>query len=296
VRGDAGVRPWLAGMDGDLADWQGDGRRRAAALRDADAALVDSYLAPPDVYRAVCDGVPAAAYVDDDNRLPYPPGIVVNGSIFPERFDYPAAEGVTRLLGPRYIPLRSVFWDLPSPAEPGPLRTLLVTFGGTDLRDLTPRCVRALAAAFPSLRLRVVVAPAFANREAIEEALGGAGDVLFDPAPAEICRAMRTADAAVSAAGQTLYELACVGVPTVAVTVADNQRHDAAGWQEAGFLAYAGHWSDPGLLDAVRRAVEGLRDPAVRARAARAGRGLVDGRGALRVARCLLERARAPGL
>ena len=45
-----------------------------------------------------------------------------------------------------------------------------------------------------------------------------------------------------------VYELARVGVPTMALAVAENQMYNVIGWQKAGFIEYAGWWEDPDLL------------------------------------------------
>jgi RimJ/RimL family protein N-acetyltransferase len=88
-----------------------------------------------------------------------------------------------------------------------------------------------------------------------------------------------------SAAGTSVWELACVGAPTAIVAVTENQR---TGYERA---VAAGIAVGLGPLDAVRAAdddaVAALRglvaDPARRAAVGRAGRALVDGLGADRV-------------
>ena len=60
---------------------------------------------------------------------------------------------------------------------------------------------------------------------------------------------MGQVDLAVSAAGQTLYELAQMGVPTIAIQVADNQKDNIEGWLKAGFIHFAGEWDDAKLVE-----------------------------------------------
>jgi RimJ/RimL family protein N-acetyltransferase len=55
---------------------------------------------------------------------------------------------------------------------------------------------------------------------------------------------MTASDIAVSAAGQTLFELARCGVPTIAVGVAENQRHNLEGFTDAGVCYNAGWWGE----------------------------------------------------
>ena len=51
-------------------------------------------------------------------------------------------------------------------------------------------------------------------------------------------------DLAISASGQTLYELACIGVPTIAIGIIDNQKNNIKNWINQGFIEYAGCWND----------------------------------------------------
>ena len=98
---------------------------------------------------------------------------------------------------------------------------------------------------------------------------------------------------AVSGGGQTLYELAAAGVPTVAIEVAENQRFQMEAFEAEGFLrsVEAGQPAECGLVTA--NMVDCLRqDQEMRSRMSQAGRRLVDGRGSLRVAEAILGRGR----
>jgi UDP-2,4-diacetamido-2,4,6-trideoxy-beta-L-altropyranose hydrolase len=89
------------------------------------------------------------------------------------------------------------------------------------------------------------------------------------------------ADLAVTAAGNSLLEAAAVGVPTLALVMADNQLPGARALAEAG----ATQLCDPASPDAVAAAVRRLAgDRRLRREQAERGRALVDGHGALRVA------------
>jgi RimJ/RimL family protein N-acetyltransferase len=87
------------------------------------------------------------------------------------------------------------------------------------------------------------------------------------------------ADLVVSAAGVTLLELCCIGVPTALVQVADNQ---AAGYAAAVAQGLAvGLGTDP--RDHVAELTALLTDPAARAALASKAMTTVDGRGADRI-------------
>jgi spore coat polysaccharide biosynthesis predicted glycosyltransferase SpsG len=102
---------------------------------------------------------------------------------------------------------------------------------------------------------------------------------------------MRRAGLAVSAAGGTTGELAAFGVPSLIVTVAENQEAGArqaaaAGWCRAldGRLSGA-----PAQIAAAARAL--WADLGARRAMADRARGLVDGQGVARVCRALIDAA-----
>ena len=102
---------------------------------------------------------------------------------------------------------------------------------------------------------------------------------------AEMAELMAWADIAVSAAGQTAWEFACMGVPSVLVCVAENQRANAAALSRVGCALIAGMWNESSSADVVCGHVRSLiEDSATRTRMSAAGMNLVDGLGADRAA------------
>ena len=95
---------------------------------------------------------------------------------------------------------------------------------------------------------------------------------------------------AVSAGGQTLYELACVGCPTVAIRLASNQDGQLEVFAKTGFVRAVGRAEDEHVVIAMGDTVLSLLgDSKARAVMATAGQRLVDGQGAMRVAKTIVE-------
>jgi spore coat polysaccharide biosynthesis predicted glycosyltransferase SpsG len=100
---------------------------------------------------------------------------------------------------------------------------------------------------------------------------------------------MLDSDIAISAGGQTLYELARVGVPTIAVAVADNQLENVRKLGKVGFTQSLGGWKEESLLRELAVKVEILKNLKVRKSIYSLGRKLVDGRGSLRIINHLMK-------
>jgi UDP-2,4-diacetamido-2,4,6-trideoxy-beta-L-altropyranose hydrolase len=98
---------------------------------------------------------------------------------------------------------------------------------------------------------------------------------------------LEEADLAVVSGGQTLHESLALGVPTVVVQTADNQRRQILGAVRARAAIAVGSWS---ARTFERRCVTALRQAAKiaeRRRLARNAARAIDGRGALRAARAI---------
>ena len=100
---------------------------------------------------------------------------------------------------------------------------------------------------------------------------------------------MQKCDVAVSAAGSTLYELCCVGVPILCYTLADNQIDMMTEFERRGFAFSIGDVRKTGLsiLDIENKIGRQLNYD-TRKKMSLNGRVLIDGCGAIRLSKELI--------
>jgi UDP-2,4-diacetamido-2,4,6-trideoxy-beta-L-altropyranose hydrolase len=189
----------------------------------------------------------------------------------------------------QYAPLRKEFRDAPAKEIFNNLETVMVTFGGADICDLTPKVLKLLVDAYPQLKKKVVAGRSFENTAEIETVKDSNTELVYYPDAAEMKKVMLESDIAISAGGQTLYELARVGVPTIMVAAADNQSANIRGWRKAGFAEYAGDWKDEELPEKICRKIEILKDRNARENRSQHGREIIDGKGGSRIAKEVLS-------
>ena len=162
---------------------------------------------------------------------------------------------------------------------------LLVTMGGSDPDNITTRFLNALAQEnIRDLQIRVAVGGGNPHRTAIQAAIRDGGlqaEILTDVR--DMPSLMAWADMAVSAGGSTCWELAFMGLPSVLLGLADNQRPAVGILDRQGtFVGFPTADTDP--LRPIAGAVSELgADPIRRAEMSHYGRELIDGRGASRV-------------
>ena len=254
------------------------------------ALVVDSYdVKPPALARAA---VPVAAILDAAPTQAIPAALIVNGAADAVDISHPIAAGARALLGPRYILLRREF----SVREPHEMRhqvsNVLVMTGGADATGLSLVFVDTVRSVLRDAVITVVAGPYFGEPTiaALKERANTDEAIRLVRDPASVRSLMRSADLAVTAGGQTTYELAATGVPACAVRVALNQTGNLAGLRARDAILWVG---DAGDSDLRQRLEQGIRllaaDVRLRQSISSAGQLTVDGQGAARVADAVLE-------
>ncbi len=291
INADDTVTDVVKDLNYEIVDWFQKRKEVLSKVKDFDIVIVDSYLADIQFYEEVSNLVKVPVYIDDNKRLHYPRGIIVNGSIYAEKLSYPKDNDKIYLLGIKYAPLRKEFWNVPTKKIKENIESVMITFGGNDMRNMTPKVLKILNQEYPNLTKYVIIGKAFKNISEIEAVSDKNTHLVFYPSANEMIEIMLKADIAISAGGQTLYELARVGVPTIAVAVAENQFLNIKGWQKAGFVEYAGWWKESYIFYKIIKLFNKLGDPLLRKEKFYISK-FIDGKGTSRIINFILDRIR----
>ena len=292
VNGDDTVRPLLRESKYSILNWINNEQEILELVKGFNIVMIDSYLAQRTLYENVSELVSCPVYLDDNMRIEYPKGIIVNGAIYGKELNYPNREVATFMLGSRYMLLRKEFWSVPKKEVRNTMESVVITFGGDDMRDMTPRVLGCLVDQFPDIKKKVVVGKGFQNVNRIEKMADSTTELIYSPTAEEMKNVMINSDIAVSAAGQTLGELARVGVPAIAIGIADNQINNVRGWSNVGCIEYAGWHDDTYLREKLLSCIASLSHIEVRLAKSSIGQGLVDGMGSLRIVDHILDQVR----
>jgi spore coat polysaccharide biosynthesis predicted glycosyltransferase SpsG/ribosomal protein S18 acetylase RimI-like enzyme len=266
-----------------------------------DVLHVDSYAASGRLAQLVTSaGVePVVSNVEDGTFGRRPADVVVDPTLGAELSARPDDGSTWLLRGSRYVPVRQQVIHARrraageaarSEADIAPLdvaRSVLVVMGGTDPVGLAPVVVDLLART--GLAVEVTAIAVGENAERVWSAAGGSALSLNVLAPVNDLAAMMSGqDLVISAAGTSVWEVCCIGVPMAVVWAVDNQRE---GYDQVVAAGAAVGLGGPELVrpesDAAERAVgllsRVLTDWRERADLVLAGRQVVDGLGAWRV-------------
>jgi len=249
-----------------------------------DMVIIDSYLLPKEFYQQVNSRVKVLVSIDDFNRIEYPPGVVVNGSILAEEMDYSRNNGVKYLLGTQFIPLRQAFRDVRTKPIKEEIKNILLTFGGFN-HDF---CQEITASLLKDISFSLTVVTGIS-----EDKVGWENNsrlkVVRRATDAQMRDIMLESDLAIAGGGQTTYELARVGVPTIGVCFAENQLNNLQKWNKVGFLKYVGWYNRTDIFETIKYQIDSLTLEE-RQKMSSIGRKYVDGQGARRVVEQILSR------
>ena len=285
INGDDSVKSILLDMDVEIIDWTDN----CSLFHHADILVIDSYLVDLNFCSKVSENIPLVVYIDDNNRLNYPKGIVVNGTLNVSNLNYSQRENIKYLLGNEFIPLRKEFWNVPKLKINNSIETILITMGGNDLRNLTPKILKLLNDNFQEVNKKVIIADSFNNIHEIESLKSDTVELIYSPNSNEMVEIMSSVDLAISASGQTLYELACIGVPTIAIGIINNQKNNIKNWINQGFIEYAGCWDDKDILNNILNKIEFLKYKSLRNEKQLLGIQVIDGKGSLKIVKNILN-------
>ncbi|MBQ1840362.1 MAG: hypothetical protein II128_03395, partial [Atopobiaceae bacterium] len=172
------------------------------------------------------------------------------------------------LCGPGYFCLRDEFAGAARNPFRSELKTLLITFGGTDQRNCTKRVLDIVEPVCRErgIAVRVVVGPGYAHRYDMESHIRELDNplVTFTWATNVMSRMMEGADLCICSAGRTVYELAHMRIPSLILATHEREARHTFARAVNGFIFM-------GLMDEVddaqiRRCFTSLLDNRLRER------------------------------
>ena len=213
------------------------------AAQRPDWLIVDHYALDARWECALAPHYRKLMVIDDLADRPHACDLLLDQTFGRDAADYRALvpPGCHLLCGSQYALLRPEFaalrpYSLQRRARPA-LRELLITMGGVDKDNATGLVLQALRACPLPADCRITVVMG-ATAPWLEEVRTQAQDM---PWPARVlvgvsdmAQLMADSDLAIGAAGATSWERCCLGLPTIMLVLAENQRKVAQGLEQSG--------------------------------------------------------------
>jgi len=213
-----------------------------------------------------------------------------------QRYEGKTPEGCAHLLGPAYAPLQPDYARLRDSTLPrsGPPRRLLISFGGVDRDNLTSKTVNALLTLDrPDIEAEIVLSAASPQFQDLRSRIAEHPNLRLHDRVPSLAPLILAADLGIGAGGATSWERLCLGLPSLVVTVAENQRPIAEELSRRGLVRWLGESDAVGEAE-ILSALEELAGAGLDEAWSSKCLDVVDGRGVERVCAVLTAHARMP--
>ena len=255
----------------------------------ADGIVADSYFAT-DSYLKALSGRKKTVCIDDYLRI-RPVDAIINYNVYADtsKYNVEDSEKTPKLiLGASFAPLRGMFQNITPITIRKTIKNVLFLAGGSDPEHAALKFVNELKNHKDDFKYNIVIGALSEDYEVIREVAdlsGGRINVLRNVT--DMAALMLDSDVAISAAGSTLYELCACGVPTINYVLADNQILAAKSFEDKGAMICCGDLRrSPDTYGHIyTRLVDLANDFELRKKLSGEAKNLVDGNGALRIAK-----------
>ena len=265
-----------------------DSTLKLARVCVPEAVVVDGYHFGGAFQSVLVDAGFRVLFIDDyGHASKYSATWVLNQNIsaYPELYKE-RYRNTRLLLGPKYALLRREFVKLKhhKPIAEN-VRKILITMGASDPQNATLKILSAMRSiSSKKFEIEVIVGGDSPNLEDIQnvaESMSQRTDVLFDVK--NMYHHLKDADIVVTAGGSTCWEAACLGLPNIILTFADNQVAIAQGLERAKAARNLGRCNEVSqeiIASTISNVISSFE---LRNAMSYSAQSLVDGKGAHRV-------------
>jgi UDP-2,4-diacetamido-2,4,6-trideoxy-beta-L-altropyranose hydrolase len=265
-----------------IDSWQKDASATRGAVEACgtcpDWLIVDHYQLDARWERELSPAVQAILVIDDLANRPHDCDLLLDQNYFPDPAQRYAAllpSYCDRFLGAEYVLLRHEFRDAaarpPARGEP----RLLIFFGGSDPTGQSLTALEAALEFDSRVAMDVIVGRSNPQAAEIERRFGGLSQLRLVRHTNDMASLMARATLCLGAGGIATFERLYLGLPSIVVSTADNQREPLEALARRGCIEYLGEAARVGRaqwVQALERWHAAPHPPANLAVASRTGR------------------------
>lgn len=226
--------------------WETDAKQTLEVLarNNIEWLIVDHYALDAQWERTLADVVDQIMVIDDLADREHECAVLLDQNLGRESKDYESLvhPTCTKLIGSQYALLRPEFAELrPTSLErrrrEPEFKRILVSLGGVDRTNVTGEVLEALSnSKLPKeTKLDIVMGRFAPHLEAVKnQALELPFQAMVSVGVNDMAERMCAADFSIGGAGSTSWERCCLGLPSIMVVLANNQRLVAAALEKMG--------------------------------------------------------------
>lgn len=238
-----GYAKWLTVSQNQDAE---DTKTVISKLLDIDLLVVDSYAIDYIWENELRPHVKQIMVIDDLANRKHNCDILLDQNYsenMEQKYDGLVPDYCKKYIGPKYVLLREEFYKVKKHLRErdGNIKNILVFFGGSDLTNETEKAIKAIEMLNrPDIRVNVVVGNSNKNQEKIKKLCELNPQFKFYCQVDNMAELMNEADLAIGAGGTTTWERCFMELPTIVVSIAENQDKILFYLSEKNLIDYIG--------------------------------------------------------
>ena len=189
----------------------------------------------------------------------------------------------TEIIHHKYTPLRKSFWINKKKIIKKKIKNILIFFGGSDIRRFSIKIAKLVHKNYKNFKIDVI------STEKIKLKNVSCHKFLDQ---IKMKTLFVKADVVITSGGQTLYEMASLGVPGIVISETMYDLEDTMAWAKKGSIIYAGKWKSKNITKKILEAVDKIKHKNIRQNLSSNGQRTIDGKGGVRLVKKILEYVR----
>ena len=249
INGDKSIADFVLGVEFKRFNWLKKKNDTFKMLCGSDIVIIDSYLADLDFYKKVSSLTKSAVYIDDFNRLKYPKGIILNGTVYGKDMPYTKEKDRISLVGPEYVLLRKEFWQKTAKKYNKNIKSILLTIGGGHLSKNIIHFIKFLQEEYPHHLKNIITGNKLIKIKDKNT------NMMYFATSSKLRKILLDSDIAISAGGHTLYELLRIGLPTIGICFYKNQLLNLTALNKLRVIDYLGWYNNRNLFRKLKKSI-----------------------------------------
>ena len=261
-------------------------------LSDEFITVFDNYDVTEEQMITYKQNFPNLVAIDDLADRVFHVDMLINQNLGSDQLEYKTINQPKMFLGSQYVLLKKNILNVRRKKES---KRIFVSFGGGEVYDRIKGLLEILLVLDKELNVKMIIDFVISgnseNKEKIKNYFNNCEKLHFNfiKNQMDLSPYMARADFAVTAAGSTVFELAYLGVPQIVFIIDKNQEISGQKINEMGLGKCLGDIKNLDTHIFKKTFLSFLHDDHMKQNMSRQAQSLIDGRGAKRVAVCILK-------
>lgn len=217
--------------------------------------------------------------------------ILFNGTNVVEYHDYKKINKNSKIfVGPKYWIIDKnfkIFSKKSNSIKSQKFLSIVISMGGSDPLNLTEKILKSILN-INQIKILVVMGPFFSYEKRIQKIVKNHQNVLLKKSPKNMWSIFSNSDIVISNGGNTLFELACMGIPTLCIPSVKHEIKYTENFSSKNFsINLSLRQQNP--LKIKNSLIRIINDQKIQKQMCSAGKKIVDGNGLLRVIKIIKE-------